>query len=347
MKENQETEKYWQMPRSLRTTAALALLIAAVFASAIIAGCTAANEERTPLSPGAGEKHSYSLTEYGALKLGGTDYAYTAGNVTYAADGSVKITQLTMNDGSSDVYALIAEPVDASKARAAVIFAPGAGVAADKHLNRSIEYAQDGIVFMAVDIRGNGGKTAGVPLNIQNEYKTFSRGTTPQYYKIIFDLCAAQKYIAGIYGSDLPIYAAGSSNGGRYACVAAAIDEGFAGYVGISTSGYVYEEGIAGQGGMDIFVRSINPDTYIGKIAPREVYILHSASDSLIPYDQGLGLYNRAGEPKDFEMFIGGHGINAEVDQYLLRTLGNATALENLKSGTKIGLWTQSPSDEY
>ena len=78
MKENQETEKYGQMPRSLRTTAALALLIVAVFASAIIAGCTAANEERTPLSSGAGEKYSYSLTEYGALKLTGTDYAYTA-----------------------------------------------------------------------------------------------------------------------------------------------------------------------------------------------------------------------------------------------------------------------------
>lgn len=345
MKENQESERYGQT-RSIRATAAVALLIAVVFASAVFAGCTAANEERTPISSAAGEKYSYSLTDYGALKLGGTDYAYTAGNVTYAADGSVKITELTMNDGSSDVYAFIAEPVD-TKARAAVVFASGAGVPADRHLERATEYAKDGIVFMAVDIRGNGGKTEGYAFTgIDTDYKYFSRGVTPQYYKIIFDLCAAQKYIAGIYGPDLPIYAAGSSNGGRYACVAAAIDEGFAGFVGISTSAYVYEEG-KGNAGMDIFVRSINPDTYIGKIAPREVYILHSAADSLIPYDQGLGLYNRAGEPKDFEMFIGGHGINGEVDQYLLRTLGNATALENRKSGTDIGLWTQTPSGEY
>ena len=335
------------MKRNLMKPAAIALLVSLIFASAVFAGCTAANEERTPLSPGAGEKYSYSLTESGALKLAGTDYAYNAGEVTYSDDGSVKITELNMNDGSGDVYALIAEPVDASKARAAVVFAPGAGVPADRHLNRSVEYAKDGIVFMAVDIRGNGGKTPGYAFTgIDTDYKYFSRGATPQYYKIIFDLCAAQKYIAGIYGPDLPVYAAGSSNGGRYACVAAAIDEGFAGFVGISTSGYVYEEG-RGNSGLDIFVRSINPDTYIGKIAPREVYILHSADDSLIPYDQGLGLYNRAGEPKDFEMFMGGHGINGEVDQYLLRTLGNATALENRKSGTDIGLWTQTPSDVY
>ncbi len=327
------------MSASVKSIAAIAVLLIVLFAAVFAAGCTS-TEQRAQVGADAGEKFSYTLTETGVLKLSDTDYAYTEGNVTYSDDGSVKVTQIVMNDGVNDVYSILAEPVDASAAKAAVVFAPGAGVTADSHLNRSIEYAKNGIIFMAVDVRGNGGKSAGIPLNIHNEYKTFELGVTPQYYKIIFDLCAAQKYLSGKYGQPLPIYAAGSSNGGRYACVAAAIDEGFAGYIGVSTSGYVHEEGQAGMGGFDLFVRSINPNTYIKSISPREVLILHCADDSIIPYDYGLGLYNLAGEPKDFEVFQGSHGINGNVDALILKTLGNMTA-----SGSEISMQLHKPAD--
>ena len=80
----------------------------------------------------------------------------------------------------------------------------------------------------------------------------------------------ARQYLTSRYS--VPVYASGESNGGRYAAVATAIDPGFAGYIGISTSGF----GRAGNNpsyteAARKFLLSIDPDVYIGGISPRPV----------------------------------------------------------------------------
>jgi len=293
------------------------LIVALVTGFVLFAGCTSSESSGTAAgtdAPGA----VYSMTEDGLLEIEKVEYSYSPGDVLSSGEaGAVKVSEVWMNDGESDVYAILAEP---QNPEAGIIFAPGAGVSADTHLNRSIDYGESGIAFMAVDIRGNGGKTQGVALDFQNELETAMAGKTPQYYSIVFDLIAAKNYLKEIYGDELPVYVMGSSNGGRYAAVAAGTDSEFAGFIGVSTSGYEYEEGVNGAD-VDLFVKSINPNTYVSEISPAETVILHAPEDNIIGYEYGLELFNRASEPKDFVAFNGIHGINSEVDGFVMDLL--------------------------
>lgn len=302
----------------MRSDFIFAILIAVTFAGIVLsAGCTSGED---PSAPG-GQKIPgtvFSLSDDGKIDVEELDYSYSLGDVTNAGEnGSVKVSEILMDDGGTDVYALLAEP---ENPKAGIVFAPGAGVSAVTHLPRSIEYAESDIAFMTVDIRGNGGNTSGVPLDFQNEFRTAAAGGTPQYYSIIFDLIAAKDYLREIHGEDFPVYVMGSSNGGRYAAVAAGIDPGFAGYFGVSTSGYDYEEGVNGKD-VDLFFRSINPYTYIGEISPAGTVIFHAPDDNIVEYGYGLELFNRASEPKDFFAFNGTHGLTGEVDDYILNLL--------------------------
>ena len=93
-----------------------------------------------------------------------------------------------------------------------------------------VRYAAAGYAFLFVDIRGNGGQTPGYPFNPSQDYSLFEKGEWPQYYLTVCDLVAAQKVLSGRF--NIPVYAIGSSNGGRYAAVATGVDPGFSGYVG-------------------------------------------------------------------------------------------------------------------
>jgi uncharacterized protein len=119
----------------------------------------------------------------------------------------------------------------------------------------------------------------------------------------------------------VPVYAVGSSNGGRYAATAAGVDKDYAGYVGISTSDWGILDAFTNQGytGDPIrFAASLEPSTYFTKISPRPVWIFHNATDPIIPFENGKAFYAKAGEPKTFTEFQGDHGINPEVDAQII-----------------------------
>jgi hypothetical protein len=119
----------------------------------------------------------------------------------------------------------------------------------------------------------------------------------------------------------VPIYSMGSSNGGRYAAVAAGIDPAFDGYVGISTSDWGLLDSITQQGitGDPVrFATSLEPGTYIGQISPRPVWIFHARSDPIIPFESGQQFFEKAQDPKTFIAFSGDHGINPDVDERIL-----------------------------
>jgi hypothetical protein len=203
-----------------------------------------------------------------------------------------------------------------------VVYAPGAGETPAAHDGRMVQYAAAGYAFLYVDIRGNGGETAGLPFSqqlIQADYTTFAAGEWPQYYLTVCDLAAARGYLAERY--DVPVYSMGSSNGGRYAAIAAAVDPACAGYIGISTSDWgirdaVVAQGLAGEPAR--FAASLEPSTYIASIAPRPVWMYHARADTIIPFKNGKTLYDRAADPKTFTEFAGAHGINSAVDEHVL-----------------------------
>ncbi len=301
--------------KSLSKAAFIALFL--VFAGLILcAGC--ASEEKTPNPAKMTSQISYSVSDEGVLIPEKISYSFSLANVTNAGGNStVKLSEIWMDGGEAAVYSLLASP---ENPKAGIVFAPGAGVSADAHKKRSVDYAESDIAFMAVDIRGNGGKTPGLPLDFSNELRMAVSGLTPQYYMIVFDIIAAKDYLKEIYGESFPVYAMGSSNGGRYAAVAAGCDSEFAGYFGVSTSGYFWENGISSKEA-DLFIKSINPDTYIGNISPAKTVIFHSPDDTVIEYDDGFALYEKASEPKMFVSFNGTHGINGEADRYIKNLL--------------------------
>ncbi|EHQ34949.1 hypothetical protein Metlim_0827 [Methanoplanus limicola DSM 2279] len=256
----------------------------------------------------------YSVSEYGILSVDNSAYSASS-TVISQKDGITSEEVVISAEGATPFYSVLTYPQNPS---CAVVFAPGAGVSAADHNSRAVSYAESGIAFLAVDIRGNGGKSEGYPLDISKDLGYYLNGEVPQYFRIVGDLTYGERYLSERFG--VPVYAVGSSNGGRYAAIAAAADGNFSGYFGVSTSGFLFPEGDYSAATLR-FIRSINPDNYIGMISPSPVYIFHSPDDTIIDFEYGQAFYGLAEEPKEFIAFNGNHGLNGEVDEGIINIL--------------------------
>ncbi|MDD1696193.1 MAG: alpha/beta hydrolase [Methanoregula sp.] len=267
------------------------------------AGCT-----------GSAEKSSYTVDNTGTLSVACAPVT-TSETVLFSNETYTK-TKIVMHTQDADIVTYLAAP---KKPAAAIVYVPGAGEKIAGHEERMVRYASAGFAFLFVDTRGNGGETPGYPLNPQLDFNRYQKGDWPQYYLTICDLVASQKVLSDRL--DVPVYAMGSSNGGRYAAVAAGVDPDFAGYAGISTSDWgilksALQEGYSGDPVR--FATSLEPSTYFRKISPRPVWIFHAVNDPVIPFDNGKQLFQDAQEPKTFIEFSGEHGINSDADERII-----------------------------
>lgn len=282
------------------------ILSAALVLAATLAGCS-----------GTPAKSTYSVDDKGILSV--TCVPVTTSEEVIFANETYTKSKIILHTASGDVVTYLVAP---KTPKAAVVYVPGAGETIAAHEGRMVQYASAGYAFLFVDTRGRGGETPGVPFGqalIQQDFTKFQSGEWPQYYLTICDLVNARQMLSTRYS--VPVYALGSSNGGRYAAIAAGVDSGFTGYVGISTSDWgvldsVHEQGYTGDPVR--FATSLEPSTYIGKISPRPVWIFHNATDPIIPFGNGEALFKQAQEPKTFIDFLGSHGINDDVDNRVL-----------------------------
>ena len=268
-----------------------------------LAGCT-----------GSTTKPSYSVDSKGILSVSCAPVT-TSETVIFTNESYTK-TKIILHTQSGDVVTYLAAP---KQPVAAIVYVPGAGEKPVGHEERMIRYTAAGFAFFFVDIRGNGAETTGYPLNPQLDFNRFLKGNWPQYYLTICDLVASRQILSDRWG--VPVYAMGSSNGGRYAAVAAGVDPDFAGYVGISTSDWgildsAIQEGYTGD--PIRFATSLEPGTYFSKISPRPVWIFHAVNDTIIPFESGKQFFQHAKEPKTFIEFSGDHGINSDVDERII-----------------------------
>ena len=270
-------------------------------------GCTGTEEAIT--------KPSYTVSDKGALSITLPTPVYE--EKVLSSRENITLSKIIFTQSNEPVASLLAMPEEPV---AAIVFAPGAGVAKEAHQDRALNYATKGVAFLALDLRGNGGETAGHPLDIQSDYEAFAYGDWPQTYQTVSDMTGAAKLLKT--RSDVPVYAMGSSNGATYAAIATANNLIFAGYIGVSATGFdnAWEE-YPGDAG--IFLRSIDADAQIARIAPRPVYLLHAPSDEIIPFENGERLFANAQKPKTFSAFNGSHGLNSVADMEILESLLN------------------------
>jgi uncharacterized protein len=294
--------------RMKRSTVTMSLFVTVVLVVLLVlaAGCTGSS----PVS-------SYSVDKEGVLSV--TCAPATITEQVLVSNETYTKSRIVMHTRDGDVVAYLAAP---KQPKAAIVYVPGAGEKITGHEERMLRYATAGYAFLFVDIRGNGGETSGIPFSpqlFQQDYTAFEAGQWPQYYQSVCDILNTQQILTERF--QVPVYSVGSSNGGRYAAVAAGVDQKFAGYVGISTGDWGVLDSLSQQGytGDPIrFATSLEPGTYLGKISPRPIWIFHSPNDPIIPFESGKLFYQKAGEPKKFIEFSGGHGIDPGVDELII-----------------------------
>ena len=288
------------IPRRAAALAALALLFLLLAAGA---GCTGAPaEDRCRI--GDDGLLSLSLIEGGSRSI-----------EVLERDGNYTLSRAVFSSGGDPVTAYIGASASPT---VGIVYVPGANEPVFGHRDRFRRYADAGIAFLYLDVRGNGFETPGARADLGAEYREFTQGGFPQSYRIVADVLRARALLAEEL--DLAtIWAVGSSNGGRYAAVAAAIEPAFSGYVGVSTSGFGDLSGL--DEGPRRFVGTLDPVEYFGAISPRPVLVYHAEADPVIPFSDGQALFKAAREPRTFVPFAGGHGIDPLVDVDLIGRL--------------------------
>lgn len=202
----------------------------------------------------------------------------------------------------------------------AIVLLPGAGVTKENEQGLASVLSNMGYASITLDQRNLGG------INLQGDLEMFKSGIEPIEYRMVYDVLKATDVLRiqpEIDGENIAII--GSSNGGRFAIIATALDPTIKGVIGISTSGYDTDS-INPVKVSDteayMFYKSIDPDMYIGQITPRRVVMLHSFNDTIIPYGMAQKTFDKASEPKAiYNVAENTHGYTGSMQPYLEQEL--------------------------
>ncbi len=212
------------------------------------------------------------------------------------------------------VEGLLRIPVEGKKVPGVVIL-PGATVPKEGTQTLADIFSKMGYASIGIEQRNRGG------VDMEYDYSLWKKGLEPAEHKMVFDALRAADVLRQEPSVDPGrIAIVGESNGGRFAIIAAAIDPGITGVIGISTSGYDTESQIGGirDENMIRFYRSIDPETYLGSIPPRKFVMIHSVNDTIIPIHLARNTFKKAKEPKQFyTVTTGTHGYSEGMKEPL------------------------------
>lgn len=206
------------------------------------------------------------------------------------------IEKIIFKSKGANVYGLLSLPKTDKKLPAFLVL-PGAGIRKESGLDGLGKDLNDmGFAALTLDQRGIGETISSIQ-SIEQDFQTFATGGEPFQHKMFYDALRAVDLLKSRKEIDPEkIYVAGESMGGRTAIIAAAIDPSIKGILAISTSGYKF--GSLPDAKAEQFANSINPDNYINKISPKQLVMIHSTNDTIIPFSFAQDTFSRAGEPK-------------------------------------------------
>jgi len=230
-------------------------------------------------------------------------------------DGNTTLSEVQFLSRDAQMAALLRIPrsnIDAdgkNRSIPGIVLLPGATVSKEREQKLAKHLADLGFASITFDQRNMGGVDAKADLQM------FSKGEEPTEHKMVYDALAAAEILRSRPEIDRKgIIYAGESNGGRFAIMACALDPLAMGVLAISTCGYGTDAAIASAGVVDNnlvrFYRSIDPETYLNKIAPRPLVMIHSSNDTVIPYYLAEQTYARGMQPKRL------HTVGCKVHGY-------------------------------
>ncbi len=211
-------------------------------------------------------------------------------------------------------------PGRAKKAKGTIVFSHGNAGAIGHHLGFTMWLVEAGYNVLMYDYRGFG-KSGGV---------VDRRG-------MIDDVKAAFAYVTTRADIDRNrIVSFGHSLGGAKSVTALAetpvkglraviIDGTFSSYQAMARL-------VGGQLGADLVTDELSPISAIGKLPPVPLLVVHGDLDEVVPFSQGLSLFEKAHEPKTlFEVKQGTHGGSLARDNGAYRLQMLSWLAGNLK----------------
>lgn len=276
---------------------------------------------------GGSSAGQWTVSEEGVL-----DYAVSSPQYNLSPpedDGSSSISTVSFQSRGANIAALLRIPRSGStggKVNASIpgiVLLPGATVSKEKEQKLARCLADLGYASITLDQRNLGG------IDPKTDLQMFLKNEEPIEHKMVYDALAAGQILRSRTEIDpARIIYAGESNGGRFAIIACALDGSARGVLAISTCGYGTDAAVASAGGLDKnlirFYRSIDPETYLSRIAPRPLVMIHSRNDTIIAYQLAEKTFALAVEPKRF------HTVDCSVHGYCSQM--NQAIEEELKS---------------
>lgn len=240
-------------------------------------------------------------------------------------DGNSTVSAVQFQSRDAQIEALLRIPrqdVDgANEGFPGIVLLPGASVSKELEQKLARHLADLGYASITLDQRNLGAVDAKADLQM------FLRGEEPTEHKMVYDALAAAEILRSLpeINTEGIIYA-GESNGGRFAIISCALDMAAKGVLAISTCGYGTDAAIAkaGEADRDLvrFYRSIDPESYLKKIAPRPLVMIHSRNDAIIPYGLAEQTYARGIQPKRLHTVgCATHGYCAEMNEAIREEL--------------------------
>jgi len=269
-----------------------------------------------------GPSKDWAVSEEGMLEYGVVKPPF---NISAAdADGNSSVSLVRFDSRGAEMAALLRIPRSRGEGNAGIagnmsipgiVLLPGATVSKEAEQGFARHLADLGCASITLDQRNLG------RIDPQADLQLFLRGEEPAMHKMVYDALSAAEILRSLPEIDAEhIIYAGESNGGRFAIIACALDKDAAGVLAISTCGYGTAAAIA-SAPRDVdyeaarFYLSIDPESYLAKIAPRPLIMIHSKNDTVIPCSLAEQTYSLAPQPKRlYAVGCPTHGYCPEMD---------------------------------
>jgi len=238
-------------------------------------------------------------------------------------DGNSTLSTVQFQSRDANAAALLRIPFgdEMNRSIPGIVLLPGATVSKEREQKLARHLADLGFASITLDQRNLG------VIDPKADLQMFLKGEEPTEYKMVYDALAAGDVLRSRPEIDpTRIIYAGESNGGRFAIMACALDRRARGVLAISTCGYGTGGVVASAGVVDKnqvrFYRSIDPETYLSRIAPRPLVMIHSRNDTIIPYQLAEQTYARGMQPKRLHTVgCNVHGYCAQMNEAIKEEL--------------------------